>query len=111
MSEREKRDIYEDVKFYLAKKEEEDEKQLHANNRDYMLDVFSNISSITYRTLWSEVRSVYVSCLHSGGHFKAEEAFVIEQSSLLFHYDQSCCSHNSYFLLLIISTVHYTFNV
>ena len=55
MNEREKRDIYDDVIFALAKKEKEDEKKLRARNLEYMLEVFSNISSITYRTLWSEV--------------------------------------------------------
>ncbi len=56
VNEREKRDIYEDVVFYLAKKEKEDEKKMHSKNREYMLEVFGNISSITYRTLWTEVR-------------------------------------------------------
>ena len=55
MSDRDKRDIYDDVIFALAKKEKEDEKKLRVKNREYMLEVFSNVSSITYRTLWSEV--------------------------------------------------------
>ncbi|XP_065071818.1 pre-mRNA-processing factor 40 homolog B-like [Rhopilema esculentum] len=58
VNEREKRDIYDDVIFYLAKKEKEDEKKLHAKNREYMLDVFSGISSITYKTLWSEAQEI-----------------------------------------------------
>ena len=55
VNEREKRDIYDDVVFALAKKEKEDEKKLRARNLEYMLEVFNNITSITYRTLWSEV--------------------------------------------------------
>jgi len=56
VSDRDKRDIYDDVIFALAKKEKEDEKKLRVKNREYMLEVFSNVSSITYRTLWSEAQ-------------------------------------------------------
>ena len=55
VSDRDKRDLYEDVIFHIAKREKEEEKKLHAKNREYMLEVYGNITSITYRTLWSEV--------------------------------------------------------
>ena len=55
VNDREKRDIFEDVIFYLSKKEKEDDRKLHVSNREYMAEVFSNVSSITYRTLWTEV--------------------------------------------------------
>ena len=55
VSDRDKRDLYEDVIFYIAKREKEEEKKLHAKNREYMLEVYGNTTSITYRTLWSEV--------------------------------------------------------
>eukprot|EP00794_Sanderia_malayensis_P012946 gene12946-14278_t len=58
INEREKKDIYEDVIFFLTKKEKEDEKKMHIVNQDYMMNVFGNIASITYRTLWDEAQEI-----------------------------------------------------
>ena len=58
--ERDRKDIFDDVIFYLSKKEKEDERKLHIRNREYMLEVFSLCTSISYRTLWSEVS--FLSC-------------------------------------------------
>ena len=80
VNEREKRDIYDDVIFYLAKKEKEDDKQLRARNREYMLEIFSNISTITYRTLWVEVGSFSLLFILAQVHLSAlgqEDCLVI----------------------------------
>lgn len=53
--ERERKDLFEDVLFYLSKKEKEDEKKLHIYNKQYMLDIFRNMPGLTFKSLWSEV--------------------------------------------------------
>ena len=53
--ERERKDLFEDVIFYLAKREKEEEKKMHIYNKQYMLEIFSNIPGLSYRTLWIEV--------------------------------------------------------
>jgi len=56
--ERERKDLFEDVIFYLAKREKEDEKKLHLYNKQYMLEVFSKMEGLVHRTLWSEVQNI-----------------------------------------------------
>jgi len=56
--ERERKDLFEDVIFYLAKREKEDEKKLHLYNKQYMLDVFGKMEGLVHRTLWSEVQNI-----------------------------------------------------
>lgn len=53
--ERDRKDVFEDVVFFLAKKEKEEEKEQRAHNRKLMLQVYNTMSSITYRTTWAEV--------------------------------------------------------
>ena len=53
--ERDRKDVFEDVVFFLAKKEKEEEKEQRAHNRKLMLTVYSTMSNITYRTTWAEV--------------------------------------------------------
>lgn len=52
--ERDRKDVFEDVVFFLAKKEKEEEKEQRAHNRKLMLQVYNTMSSITYRTTWAE---------------------------------------------------------
>lgn len=56
--ERERKDLFEDVLFYLSKKEKEDEKKLHIYNKQYMLDIFRNMPGLTFKTLWSEAQEI-----------------------------------------------------
>lgn len=53
--ERDRKDVFEDVVFFLAKKEKEEEKEQRAHNRKLMLTVYSTMPAITYRTTWAEV--------------------------------------------------------
>lgn len=53
--ERDRKDVFDDVVFFLAKKEKEEEKEQRAHNRKLMLQVYNTMSSITYRTTWLEV--------------------------------------------------------
>ena len=53
--ERERKDVFDDVIFYLGKREKEEEKELHSTNRDFMAEVFCNLPNLTHRTTWSEV--------------------------------------------------------
>lgn len=53
--ERDRKDLFEDVIFFLAKKEKEEEKKLHIYNKQYMLDTFMKMPGLSCRTLWSEV--------------------------------------------------------
>lgn len=53
--ERERKDLFDDVLFFLGKKEKEDEKKLHIYNKQYLMDTFAKMPDLTHRTLWSEV--------------------------------------------------------
>ena len=57
--ERDRKDVFEDVVFFLAKKEKEEEKEQRAHNRKLMLQVYNTMSSITYRTTWAEVSLMF----------------------------------------------------
>ncbi|XP_046856786.1 pre-mRNA-processing factor 40 homolog B-like isoform X2 [Xenia sp. Carnegie-2017] len=52
--ERERKDVFEDVIFFLAKKEKEREKEIRIENREFMISVFNSMSNVTYRTTWIE---------------------------------------------------------
>ncbi|XP_078359162.1 pre-mRNA-processing factor 40 homolog B-like isoform X2 [Oculina patagonica] len=52
--ERDRKDVFEDVVFFLAKKEKEEEKEQRTHNRKLMLTVYSTMPAITYRTTWVE---------------------------------------------------------
>jgi len=56
--ERERKDLFEDVLFYLSKKEKEDERKLHIYNKQYMLDIYRKMPGLTYRTQWSEAQDI-----------------------------------------------------
>jgi hypothetical protein len=60
VKERERKDVFEDVIFLLAKKEKEREKELRVENREFMISVFNSMHDVTYRTSWFEVRFQYV---------------------------------------------------
>ena len=53
--ERDRKDVFDDVIFFLAKREKEREKELRSQNREFMLSVFNSMPDITYRTTWEEV--------------------------------------------------------
>ncbi|RMX55127.1 hypothetical protein pdam_00007445 [Pocillopora damicornis] len=53
--ERDRKDVFEDVVFFLTKKEKEEEKEQRAHNRKLMLTVYNSMPGITYRTTWAEV--------------------------------------------------------
>lgn len=52
--ERDRKDVFEDVVFFLTKKEKEEEKEQRAHNRKLMLTVYNSMPGITYRTTWTE---------------------------------------------------------
>lgn len=59
VNERDRKDVFDDVIFFLAKREKEEEKEQRIKNRALMLQVYNSMPGITYRTLWSEV-SYYI---------------------------------------------------
>ena len=54
--ERDRKDVFDDVVFFLTKKEKEEEKELKTRNRKLMTQIYNSMASVTYRTTWSEVR-------------------------------------------------------
>ncbi|XP_063789597.1 pre-mRNA-processing factor 40 homolog A isoform X1 [Pseudophryne corroboree] len=56
ISERDRLEIYEDVMFYLAKKEKEQAKQLRKRNWDALKNILDNMANVTYSTTWSEAQ-------------------------------------------------------
>lgn len=54
--ERDRLEIYEDVLFYLAKKEKEQAKQLRKRNWEALKNILDNMANVTYRTTWSEAQ-------------------------------------------------------
>ena len=70
--ERDRKDVFDDVVFFLAKKEKEEEKEQRAHNRKLMLQVYTTMSSITYRTTWAEV-----GVLASVKHFAVIKSYLI----------------------------------
>ncbi|XP_053554281.1 pre-mRNA-processing factor 40 homolog A [Bombina bombina] len=56
ISERDRLEIYEDVMFYLAKKEKEQAKQLRKRNWEALKNILDNMANVTYCTTWSEAQ-------------------------------------------------------
>ncbi|XP_066432111.1 pre-mRNA-processing factor 40 homolog A isoform X3 [Eleutherodactylus coqui] len=56
ISERDRLEIYEDVLFYLAKKEKEQAKQLRKRNWEALKNILDNMANVTYCTTWSEAQ-------------------------------------------------------
>uniref|UniRef100_A0A8C7Y4G4 Pre-mRNA-processing factor 40 homolog A n=1 Tax=Oryzias sinensis TaxID=183150 RepID=A0A8C7Y4G4_9TELE len=54
--ERDRLEIYEDVLFFLAKKEKEQAKQLRKRNWEALKNILDNMANVTYRTTWSEAQ-------------------------------------------------------
>ncbi|XP_071941399.1 pre-mRNA-processing factor 40 homolog B-like [Antedon mediterranea] len=52
--ERDRKELYEDVIFYLDRKEKEDSKALRSRNIESLHNILNNMPNITYRTTWSE---------------------------------------------------------
>ncbi|XP_033098014.1 pre-mRNA-processing factor 40 homolog A-like [Anneissia japonica] len=52
--ERDRKELYEDVIFYLARKEKEENKTLRKRNIESLHNILNNMPNITYRTTWSE---------------------------------------------------------
>lgn len=53
-----RRDIYEDVMFTLAKREKEEAKILKKRNMKKLAEVLDNMTEITYDTTWSEAQAM-----------------------------------------------------
>lgn len=51
-----RRDIYEDVIFNLAKREKEDAKQLKKRNTKRLAQVLDTMTDVTYKTTWQEAQ-------------------------------------------------------
>lgn len=60
MSENDRRDIYEDVIFNLAKKEKEDAKNLKKRNMKTLSEILDSMTSISYRSTWQEAQQVLI---------------------------------------------------
>lgn len=56
--ERDRKEIYEDVLFELAKKEKEQSKQLRNRNIKALKKILENIPKITYKTHWNEAQKL-----------------------------------------------------
>lgn len=55
-----RRDIYEDVIFNLAKREKEDAKVLKKRNTKRMAQVLDALTDVTYRTTWQEAQALLI---------------------------------------------------
>ena len=58
MPESERRDIYEDAIFHLAKREKEEEKALRKRNMKNLTRVLDSMTDITHRTAWTEAQQL-----------------------------------------------------
>lgn len=58
MPESERRDIYEDAIFHLAKREKEEEKALRKRNMKSLTRVLDSMTDITHRTAWTEAQQL-----------------------------------------------------
>ncbi|NXG77820.1 PR40A factor, partial [Baryphthengus martii] len=56
ISERDRLEIYEDVLFFLSKKEKEQAKQLRKRNWEALKNILDNMANVTYCTTWSEAQ-------------------------------------------------------
>ncbi|XP_018089429.1 pre-mRNA-processing factor 40 homolog A isoform X1 [Xenopus laevis] len=56
ITERDRLEIYEDVLFFLAKKEKEQAKQLRKRNWEALKNILDNMTNVTYSTTWSEAQ-------------------------------------------------------
>ncbi|XP_066564270.1 pre-mRNA-processing factor 40 homolog B [Amia ocellicauda] len=54
--ERDRKEIYDDVLFFLARKEKEEAKQLRKRNIQELKNILDNMASVTYQTSWSEAQ-------------------------------------------------------
>ncbi|XP_011145173.1 pre-mRNA-processing factor 40 homolog A isoform X1 [Harpegnathos saltator] len=68
-----RRDIYEDVIFNLAKREKEEAKQLKKRNTKKLAQVLDTMTDVTYRTTWQEAQALLLQ--HSSF---AEDADLLE---------------------------------
>lgn len=60
--ERDRRELYEDVVFYLEKKEKEDARMLKKKNIKRLKEVFSAMRKVTYQTRWTEAQEYLLDC-------------------------------------------------
>ncbi|KAJ1528898.1 hypothetical protein ONE63_007267 [Megalurothrips usitatus] len=60
VSEHDRRDIYEDVIFNLAKKEKEDAKTLKKRNMKTLSEILDSMTNISYRTTWQEAQQMLI---------------------------------------------------
>ena len=60
VSEHDRRDIYEDVIFNLAKKEKEDAKALKKRNMKSLQEILDSMTNISYRTTWQEAQQMLI---------------------------------------------------
>ncbi|XP_006002135.1 pre-mRNA-processing factor 40 homolog A isoform X2 [Latimeria chalumnae] len=56
ISERDRLEIYEDVLFFVARKEKEQAKQLRKRNWEALKNILDNMANVTYCTTWSEAQ-------------------------------------------------------
>ncbi|XP_078459913.1 pre-mRNA-processing factor 40 homolog A isoform X2 [Lampetra fluviatilis] len=56
VQERDRNEIYEDVIFFLAKKEKEEAKRLRKRNIQALKSILDSMTSVTFRTTWSEAQ-------------------------------------------------------
>nr|XP_033791668.1 pre-mRNA-processing factor 40 homolog B isoform X1 [Geotrypetes seraphini] len=54
--ERDRKEIYDDVLFFLAKKEKEQAKQLRKRNIQALKNILDNMSNVSFQTTWSEAQ-------------------------------------------------------
>ncbi|XP_054714571.1 pre-mRNA-processing factor 40 homolog B-like isoform X2 [Uloborus diversus] len=55
---RERKELYEDVVFFVAKREKEEAKALRKRNMKVLSNVLDSMTSVTYRTTWQEAQQL-----------------------------------------------------
>lgn len=58
VSEKDRRDLYDDIVIILEKKEKEDAKNLRKRNIKVLKDILESMSKVTYKTRWSEAQKL-----------------------------------------------------
>ncbi|XP_018025911.1 pre-mRNA-processing factor 40 homolog B isoform X2 [Hyalella azteca] len=60
VGEAERRDIYEDVVFSLAKREKEEHKAMRKRNMKVLSEILDSMTNITFKTTWSEAQQMLI---------------------------------------------------
>ncbi|KAA0190406.1 hypothetical protein HAZT_HAZT005643 [Hyalella azteca] len=88
VGEAERRDIYEDVVFSLAKREKEEHKAMRKRNMKVLSEILDSMTNITFKTTWSEAQQMLI-----------DNPVFAEDTDLLILSIQNLCVYERYKIL------------